>query len=187
MEVKRKLDWISKIGVGLILICVILLVYMGIVGIVFCRKINMPIKIFMPTDYYNVLDMLERDYENSIPHRSNKQYKALVEEQLDLNFYIYIEKELDNHNGLAIATIRTIVLDDDLTGYQYCYVFTHEAMHFKKFAKNETYICFETFKFLYENEDEELHNVGVWYAIRQLYGYYSGEYDCSDYIINYLK
>lgn len=188
MEVKRKLDWITKVGIGLILLSVIFLVYMGIVGIIYFRKIEMPVVFYTSYDYNKVKAELWAEYIPSRPTRTNQEYKELIEEELDLNFYIYCENDLKwKHSGYTFIPIRTMLLDNDMSDYQYCLNFVHEAMHIKRFSGNETYICFETFKYLYENKDTELHNIGVRYAIKQLRGDYKEERDCHDQIIGYFR
>lgn len=187
MEVKRKLDWISKIGIGLILIGVIFLVYMVILVFIYYREIDMPVVIYTPNEYNKVLADLWSEYIPLNTQRTNQEYKELIEEELDLNFYIYCEKDLKWNDGLELKPIRTIIIDNDLSGYEYCLNFIHEAMHFKRLSANETYIHFETFKYLYENEDIELHNFGVRFAIKQLRGDYKEDYNCHDQIIGYFR
>lgn len=187
MEVKRKLDWISKVGIGLILIGVILLVYMGILVFISFRNIDMPVIFYTSSEYNKVLADLWAEYIPLSPQRTNQEYKELIEEELDLNFYIYCEKELKCNSGSALIPIRTIILDRGMSGYQYCLNFIHEAMHLKRCSKNHTYICFETFKYLYENKDTELHNFGVRYAIMQLRGDYKDKYNCHEQIIGYFR
>lgn len=180
----RTRKWLSCIA--LFFLAVIL--YEIIVGIIFMRKIQMPIEMYSQLDYVNAFNKLQSDYDNYALPKSNSEYKDIIEEELRLKFYIYTEKEMKSKNaGATLIIIRTMILDSTLSGYEYCLVFTHEAMHFKRFSGNETYVCFETFKYLYENEDEDIHNIGVWYGLKQLIGKYSGEYNCHNYIINYLK
>lgn len=187
MEVKRKLNWKSKVGIGLILIFVIILVYMGILVLISFRKIDMPVVFYTSNEYNKVLADLWAEYIPLNPQRTNQEYKELIEEELDLNFYIYCEAELEWDSGLALSPIRTIIIDKGMSGYKYCLTFIHEAIHFKKNSLNEAYLCFETFKYLYENKDIELHNFGVRYAIMQLRGDYEGEYNCHNQIIGYLR
>lgn len=185
MEVKRKLDWKSKVGIGLILLGVILIVYMSILVFISFRKIDMPVVIYTSNEYNKVLADLWVEYIPLNTQRTNQEYKELLEEELDLNFYIYCEADLKSNCGLRLTPIRTMIIDKELSGYEYCLTFTHEAMHFKRFSANEIYICFETFKYLYENKDTELHNFGVRYAITQLRG--EADYDCHDQIIGYFR
>lgn len=174
----------NRIIAVMLLICVLMIVYLSTVAIIFYRKKNMP---FVFCGHYEVttaLDKLEKEYNNHVPARTNAYYKNFIEKDLKLRAYIYHEKELQDYNGLTFPTIRLIILDSRLVGYNYCVTFVHETIHLTEFIKQENYVTWKTFKYLYESE--ELHNVGVWFAERQILGYYKGEYNVSDLIVNYL-
>jgi hypothetical protein len=130
-----------------------------------------------------ILNRLNEDYQDN-ERKSKYYYKKILDKDLKLKMYIYREKYLKNNNGLCIANLRLIIIDESIRDYQYCVTLTHEMMHLKRYRKQENYICFETFKYLYESE--ELHDVGVWYAIRQINGCYSSEYNISNQVLDYL-
>lgn len=182
----KKLDKAEKWLVGILIFCIILLLGQGIAILVFNRKIDMPVYIHTTRDYYTAYAILETDYE--LPQsQTDEEYRETIAKEAGLGLYFYAEKNLGNeYNGATLAVIRTIIIDERLAGEEYCMVFTHETMHLTKYSSNETYISFETFKFLYESADKYLHNAGVLYGLKQLQGYYRGEYNCHDYIINYL-
>lgn len=136
------------------------------------------------TQRHLVLKELYEEYNRPLLVTSNEGYRRIIEQDLECYFYFYKETNLNEGAGKCYVTIRLIVLDERLKGNQYCVTFAHELMHLKKFRKQESYICFETFKYLYENS--KLHNSGVWYAIKQLEGAYSGEYNISNQIVDYL-
>lgn len=177
---QRKLD--KAINV-LICACVIMIILLGVSGIVWFRRIEMPYTI----DGYDkdkAITILSLEYSINAPVYSNRYYREHVEDDLNIHIYFCVESGLKQHNGLCFGNIRLIVIDEDVSGYQYCYTFAHEIMHLKHMIKQENYVCFETFKYLYESE--EFHNVGVWYGLRQLNGCYSGEYNISNQIVDYL-
>ena len=171
--------------VVVLLLCMFVLLYLGGVAVVIFRKKQMPVYINSQADCMNAYSRLVREYDERADVKSNEYYRQLIEKDLGLKFYIY--KETDNmsyYTAGSCLVIRTIVIDKNNVGYTYCWNFAHEAMHLKHFILHEEYVCFETFKYLYEHE--ELHNVGVVLGLNILKGLYSGEYDVSDYIIDYL-
>ena len=183
-----KLDKLDKILITLIVICVGVLLGEITACIIFFRRVDMPDASYSMDDYYASIYTLYNEYDASLNNQQHKNYyRNMIEDQAKFGPYLYLETHMDDNSGLAILMLRTIVIDKDITNVEtYCMVFAHEVMHFKTFHGNETYVSFETFKFLYESDDPYLHNVGVKYGLQQLYGYYGGEYDCHNYIINYL-
>ena len=178
---KSKLD---RAITAVLLLCVLVLIYFGLSAVAIFRKKTMPVCINSMLDCMTAYAMLVQDFDEDAVVESNEYYRELIEKDLGLRFYLYSEGELDRYVGKTYMTIRRITIDESAKGYQYCWAFAHEAMHLKHFIKHEEFVTFETFKFLYEHE--ELHNVGVALALKTLEGGYSGEYDISNYIINYL-
>ena len=185
--VAKKYDKLDKIFISVIILCVFVLIYFGTCALIFFRNKDVPLVVVNSKDYYNAIDKLHREYnDNAITSLSESQYKEIVEKELGLKFYIYLERDIKSNDyvGLTLPTIRTIIVDEYAKGYEYCITFAHETIHLIQFIKEERYVCFETFKYLYESN--KLHDIGVWYAMKQLYGYYSGEYNISDLVIDYL-
>lgn len=183
----KNLDKTTKSLIIAVIIVSIISLYFIIVSIVFTRKIDVLVENYTQSDYLKAWNIIEEEYCGDTVERTNKEFKTLIENDLNLSFYIYCDKPLNSSvKGKSYISVRLMIIEKQLKGYEYCLVFAHEAMHFKKFAKNEKYICIETFKYLYENEDNELHNAGVWYAREQLLGCYTGEYDIRSFIINCL-
>jgi hypothetical protein len=174
---------LNKIFAIICLIGILIILYLGFVAVAFFRNKNMPLQTYSQTDYLIAYDMLVKEYDNLQADNTNEFYKKYIENSLNIDCYFYKETELECA-GRVYVVIRLIVIDDDASGYNYCLTFAHEMMHLKRFIKQEDYICFETFKYLYE--DKELHNVGVWYGLKQLNGHYSKEYDISGLVVNYL-
>jgi hypothetical protein len=180
----KRLDVGYRIVAILLLMCILMITYLGVVVVVFYRKKNLPIAIVGHYEVTKALDRLEREYNENEPSKTKTYYKNFIEKDLGLKAYIYSENELEHHSGLTYPTIRLIVMDNRLGGYSYCTTFVHEAIHLTEFIQQEDYVTWRTFKYLYESE--ELHNVGVWFAERQILGYYQGEYNVADFIVDYL-
>lgn len=176
----------TKALIIITLFFVVVLIIGVIAALVYLRNITMSPCFYTSQDYYVTLAELQSEYEETGITRTNKEYRKFVEQELNLKVYFYCEKDLKYHDGLMLVAIRTMIIDESLSGYDYCLNFVHEAMHLKRFAKQENYICFETFKYLYESKDKELHNFGVKYAIEQLQGDCLPEDDVSHLIVNYL-
>ena len=179
----------SKLFKGLIvliLIEVLFLAYIGIIGLVIYREKDMEVGTFTYMDCYNALNILRQDINKNHCTMSKDEFREFVEDDLGVHFYIYKEREFKGkYIGKTYHVIRTIVVDNNLEDYDYFVCLAHELMHLKTYIGQEDYICFETFKYLYESE--ELHDIGVWYAIKQLNGFQgSGEYDIDYHIVNYL-
>lgn len=184
---KKRLDKGLKALYFILLVCVLILVYFMIIGFIFFRKVNTPLYFYSNTDYWIAYNDLYNEVNNDIQPLSKPEYKEIIEEENDLSCYFYGEKILrDDYNGLTFGTIRLILVDERLQGFEYAVVFTHETVHLTQMIGNERYVCFETFKYLYENENEALHKAGVWYGLKQLEFKYSQEYQCEDMIIKYM-
>jgi hypothetical protein len=175
---------LSKIVAFILLICVVVLVYLGSTSVIFFRKKYMPLQLYSQVDYHKAFNKLLKEYNSDEKINSKSWYRSKIEQDFNFKFYFYKERNIEDYDGLAYFTIRTIVIEKDLNEYQYCKTFAHEVLHLKLFIQQEDYICYETFKYLYESE--ELHNVGVWYGLQQLRGCYSGKYNISGHVVNYL-
>ena len=185
----KKLDRLDKTILTLSIMIVSLLLGMLTSQLILYRKVNMPESEYSVYDYRTAFYMLQDDYEYIPPsqQKDKKYYRETIEDLISLGPYLYFEVGMNGHDGASLVGLRTIIMNKNITDHeQYCVAFTHEVMHTKKFHGYEPYIIFETFKFLYESENEYLHNAGVRYGLDMLYGYYDGEYDCPGYIINYL-
>lgn len=174
-----------RIAIVLLTLSVMFLSWCFSVILIFNRKKEVPIVVVNYKNYYQALSILEQElYEDELT-LTKVEIKSYVEKDLGLKFYIYAEKDLGiTYSGKAYPIIRTIIMDDDLINYQYCQTFAHEVLHLKLCLKNETYICYETFKYLYE--DKVLHNVGVAYGWRQLTNPPASEYNIQAQVIYYL-
>lgn len=182
-----KFSKVERVFLGITAICLVILIYLGICCGVFFRKKELGIAVVTTTQCYIAMEMLRQDYDYDAGVKSKQFYRDAIEKDLGVKFYIYGETDLGSkYNGLTIPTIRTILIHDDVTGEDYCIVFAHESIHLTQFISNERYVCFETFKYLYESKIEELHNAGVRFGLKQIQGVYSGEYDVYDLIVDYL-
>lgn len=179
-----KFSRIEKFCVGVILVCVVFMIYLGCCALVFFRKKDLPIVLNSAHDYHTAFNIIDKEY--ALNPKTKGEYKQFLHSNLGVKAYLYFETDNlpEKNSGVTLATIRTILVDDSLDGYEYCVTFAHELMHLKHFIQDEQFVCWETFLYLWESD--ELHDVGVWYAHKQLYGCYSGEYNISDLIVNYL-
>jgi hypothetical protein len=176
---------IFRVVIAILILCVLVLGWCVSIIIIFNRDVAAPDTISNYAQWYKALDILKKDLYKDVCNFTNDEYKEYVEDDLGLNFYIYKETDLhDGFNGKAYPIIRTIFIDRDVKGYEYCITFVHEAIHIKECIADETYVCYETFKFLYE--DEVLHNVGVVYGWQQMNKYEPNEYNIREQVIYYL-
>ena len=176
---------IFRVVIVILILCAMVLGWCVSIGIIFNRDVDYPQTVANSRQYYEAMDILRKELYDNTCDFTDEEFKQYVENDMDFHFYIYKETQLSNgYNGRAFPIIRTIFLDEDLTGYQYCQTFVHEVIHIKQCVANETYVCYETFKYLYE--DEVLHNVGVAYGWKQLQNSYKGEYNIDEQVIYYL-
>lgn len=110
----------------------------------------------------------------------------MLEDELDFKKYSYKEGDYSKA-GYANAFYRTIKVYKDLNVEDYCIVLCHEMCHIKYFTANEIYTQFMAFKSLYESDNEELKQAGTWLGIYVLNGDRPANYDCSYYIVEYLR
>lgn len=162
----------------------ILLMFLGVFSIRWFKKTDLPYTIQGYNKKYEVLKELYEEYCRPLIVNTNRHYRTVIENDMGFYLYFYKETQLNDCDGKSFGTIRLILIDEDLSGDRYCVTLAHEMMHLKKMRNQENYICFETFKYLYESS--MMHNTGVWYAIKQLEGAYKGEYNISNQIVDYL-
>ena len=179
MAKTKKLNKVLNI---LIIILLVVNIYLLSIGILFLRDIRVPVVFPQQSQYIMAYEVLNKDIEELT--KTDDEFRDMIAKDLGLKLYFYKEKPMQEYVGKTYVTIRLILMDTNANGYEYAQVFAHEVIHLKKLVANETWVCFETFKYLYEHE--ELHNVGVWYGQRQLQGCYYGEYNIANLIVNYL-
>lgn len=167
----------------MLIVAVLVVAYLGIVGLLWFREKQMPMSFNQTLNYIEARQILEDERDYSYKFESKKYYRNKVEKITGLKFYIYKEKRLDILGGYAHAPIRTIEIDDRLSGYGYCLAFMHEAIHITECIGQENYAHYMTFVKLYESE--ELHQIGVMYGISQLDGT-DKQYNIVDYVVGYL-
>lgn len=178
---KSKLDKAINI---LICVCGIMIMYLSVISIMWFRRTEPVYTIQGFNKREDVLIELYKEHRRQLIVNTNKHYRTIIEKDLGCYFYLYKETDLNDYAGKCFPTIRLIVIDKDIIGNMYCMTLAHEMMHLKLMRKQESYICFETFKYLYESEI--MHDVGVWYAIKQIEGDFKGEYNVSNQIVDYL-
>jgi hypothetical protein len=174
---------LDRVLAVMLIVAVLVVTYLGIVGFLWFREKQMPMSFNQTLDYIEARQILEDERDYSYKFESKKSYRNKVKKITGLKFYIYNEKRLDILGGYAYAPIRTIEIDDRLSGYGYCLAFMHEAIHIAECIGNENYVSYMTFIKLYESE--ELHQIGVMYGISQLEGT-EKQYNIVDYVVSYL-
>lgn len=169
-----------------LIMCIIILLSL-VIG-VFTRPIKYNRYTYTTEELNEVSKLLLSEYDTTVLTLSKNEYKKLIEDDWNFKYYLYFEKDLkDGYSGWAGVGIATIVCDIDLDGLEYPITFAHEVLHFRKFSCNETYISFETFKYLYYNKNPHLRNVGIWFGLIQLSGGYNGDYDIKELIIEEMR
>jgi hypothetical protein len=181
-----KLDRLEKALVSVLLFCVLCLAYVFGCVIILERDITMPYRNLMPSDYNKAVEILRKENKNPSFDwlNSKKEYREFIAKDLGIGLYFYSEKKMVGYYGKTYPIARVIVIDSEISGYKYCETFVHEALHLKKFSGNETYISFETFRYMYETK--ELKNVAVCYGLEQIYGEFYEEYNVAHLIVDYL-
>lgn len=96
-------------------------------------------------------------------------------------------KQLNKGWGRSNILFREVQILGNLNNEYFILTYTHELMHLKYWCVDEMNTSYRTFVFLYESDNEILHNVGVRYMSDVLYGEYQGKYDCGYYILEYLN
>ena len=177
---------IFRVVAFIILISILWLSWCGIITLLGDRQKDVPSFHWGYKEYYEAYNILYEELYTNICNFTNKQYREYVEKDMGLRFYVYKEKDLHSQglDGLTDAIIRTIWIDETIKDSDYCETFVHEAIHLKQCIKDETYVCYETFKYLYE--DEVLHNIGVIYGWQQLTIMKPSEYNIREQVIYYL-
>lgn len=187
MKDEKKDIW-EKILIATLILCGLIITYIIIFGIIFFRDTDLKECLYIRSDWEIVYYSLWDEYDEGLGMLSNDEYRNLLEDEIGIHVYFYNYTNLpEEYAGKSYTVIRYMLIDKDVWGEKYATVFTHEAFHIKKCTGNERFVCFETFKLLYNSSNKYLHNAGVMYAILQLEYSYTGEYLCEDLIINYLK
>ena len=118
---------------------------------------------------------------------SLEEIRALIDSDFQI-MYIYQEKNL--HCGARTHfQFRLVQVDKRTTSIKsfYAYALAHELTHLKYMNGNECWTEFEAWKYLYESDNEFLHNVGLKRANEITQGRLQDEYDCGYWINLYLK
>lgn len=152
--------------------------YLLLSGDIAHRDVSMPSAHYTTEDCVKAYQILENSRNKGYGVLTQKEYRQLLPTKHRIIF--------SSHKSRAFLQFNIILIDNTLAPIEYCKSLTHEIMHFERYSLNERYICFETFKFLYESHNPYLHNVGVEYGKQQLNDVQDGEYYIKGQIINYL-
>lgn len=168
-----------KILSGLVLFGFILFSILLVTQRILYRRVELPSNKYSEHSYNTAYTTLLTQNRH-LPEISNKEYRK----KIGIRGRIYIETGLSQ--SYALPQLNIILMQNNLTNEEYCIMLAHEELHLRKYSANETYISFETFKFLYTSPDIYLHQAGVLFGLKQLDDQYYNEYDIKGQIINYL-
>lgn len=179
---------ILKVLLGVGCVVWLILTYYGTLYMINLRAIDFDVCGYTTYDREQVYQRLTEEYAPLENHVLTKQqYRELIEDELSFHIYHYKEEPLEYPTvGKADPYHRIIRITTDYYGQQYAKTFVHEVLHIKKQSYNEQYICFETFKFLYEHENPYLRAAGILYGKNQLSCKYSNKYDIEPLIMYYF-
>lgn len=123
-------------------------------------------------------------------NKPNPYWRHLLEDELNFHFYIFLyDDELPTTMvGYSNRYLRVIRMDVDRRDTGFVRTMTHEIIHIKLCSSNERYVCYETFKFLYEHDNTMFKYTAISYAINQLDGLWrnNDEYNIEDQIMYYF-
>lgn len=123
--------------------------------------------------------------ERTIHIGSKPEAREKIEDIVGVHHYFYTEKELPvGTNGLTILMARYVLIDYELDNIDYVIALTHELLHIKYNCEAERFIQFKTFECLYNSE---FRDIALIFASQQTNGYYIEDYNCGQYIVEYLK
>ena len=161
-----------------------------VIGVVCCLCIS----IYYGYDYYlryyyRTLEYKEYNgevigylqfYENE---PTKEEVIALINEQTNTNYTLIYDTTISG--GYTYIGKNEIYINPNMPRYQFAWIYTHEIFHHTFYTANERYVEFETFKFLFNNENRFLR----YSALRWLKGIDAAQkdYDIRYYAYNYLK
>lgn len=126
-----------------------------------------------------VIEYLE-PYENE---PSVEELIALINAQTNTNYPLLCDTTFTG--GHTNIQSHKIYMNPEIKRYQYAWIYTHEIFHNTFYTTNERFVEFETFKFLFDNENDYLR----YSALNWLKNFNtdSVEYDIRYYAYGYLK
>lgn len=148
-------------------------------------------------EFFTVIDLIsEQRWQIPDEDLSLEEGKKLIQELTSISFYMEFVVNLPkNSGGLTAPMIRSIFIDREI--YQsaknnddgkikYFIVLAHEYIHLTQLTADERYTNFQAFLTLYNSGNNYLRKTSLYFASSILSGSYPYEYDCSQYIIEYL-
>lgn len=179
---------ILKVLLGVGCVVWLILAYFGTLYMINIRAIDFDVCEYSTYDREWAYQILMSEYDQ-LEHYvlTKEQYRELLEDELKFHVYTYKEEPLEYPTmGRSNPFLRIIKITTDYDGQEYAKTLTHEIMHIEKQSFNEQYICFETFKFLYEHDNPYLRASGILYGINQLSCRYPRGYDIEPLIMYYF-
>lgn len=180
-RIDRKTKVLSLILVLTILFCAISIIW-------FKHRPILEVRAYCPNEL--VLDYLSQNTKTIKTDKTLLEIRYEISRDFDFGNYIYKGSNVIMNGykaGYCQLLINYIVVYENQSKENYAWTFAHELMHLKLFNRNETLTEFETFKALYNSENEFLRQV----AINKGYSYLleprqNAEYEISGYIADYI-
>ena len=131
-------------------------------------------------DYNGEVIKYLQPYENE---PTKEEVVALINEQTGTNYTLVYDTT--TAGGYTYISRNEVYVNPDIPRYQFAWIYTHEIFHHTFYTVNERYVEFETFKFLFNNENKFLKHT----ALQWLRGIdvTQKDYDIRYYAYNYLK
>lgn len=114
-----------------------------------------------------------------------------IKQLIDNDFKVLYFYKVENlyAGGITNMQLRIVKVDTMSTRLKpyYAYVLAHELTHLKYMNGDECWTEFNAWKYLYESDNDFLHNVGLWKANSITQSKNGDAYDCGCYILEYLR
>ena len=141
---------------------------------------------------YHPIDCARIKYypSKSVVDISREDAIMLVDELFDIRYTLrWDDLKSKGLLGTSMVVLNIVTLDNTLSGWEIISTLTHELCHIKYYSSNETFIEYISFVELYESGIDILENRAEWLIYEQcvIKIRANTEYDCSWYIIEYLK
>lgn len=182
---------LKRFGIVVCVIGYIILTYCAVIYFYGNRYIELDVCPYTNDQRQCVIEQLVAERKTTkFDSKPNPYWRHLLEDELDFHFYIFLYNDEFSITtaGDSNRYSRVIRMDIDRRDTGFVRTMTHEIMHIKLCSTNERYVCYETFKFLYEHDNIMFRYTAISYAINQLDGLWrdNAKYNIEDQIIYYF-
>lgn len=174
-----KSNWLKvTCGVGFGVFGAIILYFGGIFMQVKCWCPKLEVKPYTESTHF--------EYDVNTDY-SIAEIKQLIDNDFKIQYFYKVENL--HAGGITYFQMRLIKVDTMTTKLKpfYAYVMAHELTHLKYMNGNECWTEFNAWKYLYESDNEFLHNVALWRANDITQSKSGDAYDCGYWINEYLR